>query len=166
MVKKIIKIIFVVLGIGLFLFLILHNIYSFVETTNRLKEILNPFELKNFFEIYNEESKVIYEESIKEITEAIESTIDSFEQTVNKPFEEVFLELLESLLDFGFDFIIYFCNYGLNGLLVAYILLHENITGTQTIIKTSPLAGLYLTISRIITTIKNAIKRGVRWVLN
>ena len=87
MVKKIIKIIFVVLGIGLFLFLILHNIYSFVETTNRLKEILNPFELKNFFEIYNEESKVIYEESIKEITEAIESTIDSFEQTVNKPFE-------------------------------------------------------------------------------
>lgn len=166
MVKKIIKIILVVLGIGLFLFLILHNIYSFVETTNRLKEILNPLELKNFFEIYNEESKVIYEESIKEITEAIESTIDSFQETVNKPFEEVFIELLESLLDFGFDFIIYFCNYGLNGLLIAYILLHENITGTQLTIKTSPLAGLYLTITKILTSIINTIKRGIAWLLN
>ena len=166
MVKKIIKIILVVLGIGLFLFLILHNIYSFVETTNRLKEILNPLELKNFFEIYNEESKVIYEESIKEITEAIESTIDSFQQTVNKPFEEIFIELVESFFDFGFDFIIYFCNYGLNGLLIAYILLHENITGTQTTIKTSPLAGLYLTISKILTIIKNAIIWAIKWLLN
>ena len=78
----------------------------------------------------------------------------------------MFIELLESLLDFGFDFIIYFCNYGLNGLLIAYILLHENITGTQLTIKTSPLAGLYLTITKILTSIINTIKRGIAWLLN
>jgi hypothetical protein len=47
-------------------------------------------------------------------------------------------------MDFSLNFIIYFCNYGLNGIFIAYILLQENINGTQLTIKTSPLAGLYL----------------------
>ena len=88
MVKKILKIIALVLGIGLLLFLVLNNIDSFIHTTNRLKEIFNSTELKNFFQIYNEKSTVILDESIKEITEAVGSVIDSFEQTSKLSFEE------------------------------------------------------------------------------
>ena len=71
MVKKILKIIALVLGIGLLLFLVLNNIDSFIHTTNRLKEIFNSTELKNFFQIYNEKSTVILDESIKEITDFV-----------------------------------------------------------------------------------------------
>lgn len=165
MVKKIINISLVVLGLGLILFLILHNLYSFVDTTNRLKEILNPFELKNFFEIYNETSTVIYEESIKEITKAIEGAIESIQEATNKPFEEILLDFLEGALDFGFNFIIYFCNYGLNGIMITYILLHENINGTQISIKTSPLAGIYLTISKTLSSVHEAIKMAINRLL-
>ena len=166
MVKKIIKISLVILGIGLALFLVLHNLCSFVETTNRFKEIFNINELKNFFEMYNETSTAIYDESINEIIGAVEGVIDSFEETVDKPFDELLLDLLEDTLDFGFNFIIYFCNYGLNGILVAYLLLHENINGTQLEIRTSPLAGIYLTISKTISKIKGFIVRGIKWALN
>ena len=155
MVKKIIKIITGILGIVLILFLVFHNLTSFVETTNRLKEIFNINELKNFFEIYNENSKVIYNESINEIVEAIEGFIESIEETANKSYEELLAEFLADALDFGFNFIIYFCNYGLNGILVAYLLLHENINGIQPDIKTSPFAGIYISISKFISNIKS-----------
>lgn len=53
-----------------------------------------------------------------------------------------------------------------NGILVAYLLLHENINGTQLEIRTSPFAGIYLTISKTISKIKDFIVRGIKWVLN
>ena len=40
------------------------------------------------------------------------------------------------------------------------------MSGTQMTIKTSPLAGLYVTIGNFITTIKNYVIRGIRWLLN
>lgn len=157
MVKKILKIIALVLGIGLLLFLVLNNIDSFIHTTNRLKEIFNSTELKNFFQLYNEKSTVILDESIKEITEAVGSVIDSFEQTSKLSFEELLQEFLSNLLDFGFDFFIYFCNYGLNAILISYIMLHETFNGEQLSIKTSPLAHVYLLFNNLILKLKQAI---------
>ena len=166
MVKKIIKISLVILGIGLALFLVLHNLYSFVETTNRFKEIFNINELKNFFEIYNETSTAIYDESINEIIGAVEGVIDSFEETVDKPFDELLLDLLANTLDFGFNFIIYFCNYGLNALLISYIFFHETISGTQEDIKTSKFTYIYYSIIRTLEFIRNAILKGLIWLKN
>ena len=166
MVKKIIKIALILLGIGLTLFLIVLNLNSFIETTNRFCEIADISNLKNFFEVYNDNSTVIYDESIKEIEEAINTFIESVETTMDRPFEDILLEFLANALDFGFNFIIYFCNYGLNGILISYILLHEIMSGTQITVKTSPLAGLFISLSNFITTIKNYIVRGIRWLLH
>ena len=153
MVKKILKIIALVLGIGLLLFLVLNNIDSFIHTTNRLKEIFNSTELKNFFQIYIEKSTVILDESIKEITEAVGSVIDSFEQTSKLSFEELLKQLLSNFLDFGFNFFIYFCNYGLNAILISYIMLHETFIGEQIYIKSRPLALFWVNINNFIDLI-------------
>lgn len=166
MVKKIIKILLILLGVGLVSFLIYHNYYSFQETTERVKQIFNLTELKNFFEIYNENSTVIYEESINEVIDNIESVVESIEQAVDKPFKEVVLDLLSSVLDFGFNFIIYFCNYGLNALLVAYLMLYDNINGTQLEIKTTPFAGAYLMVSKAMNKAKTIILKAIKFVLN
>ena len=166
MVKKIIKIILCVLGIGLLLFLVLNNLDSFVATTNRLSDILKIDSLKNFFEVYNESSTQIYDESIKEIEGAVNGVIDSFNQVSQKPFEELLAEFLYNLLDFGLDFFIYFCNYGLNAILIAYILLHETFAGEQLNIKTSPLAYFYIKINNLLNTIKNGLIRLFRVGVN
>ena len=49
MAKKIIKITLILLGIGLTLFLIVLNLNSFIETTNRFCEIADISNLKNIF---------------------------------------------------------------------------------------------------------------------
>ena len=110
MVRKIILSILGTLGIGFLLFLVFQNLDSFVETTKRLSEVLKIDNLKNFFEVYNESSIVIYDESIKEIEGAVNDVIDSFQQTTQRPFEEILAEFLLNALDFGLDFFIYFCN--------------------------------------------------------
>ena len=166
MVKKIIKFILCVLGIGLLLFLVLNNLDSFVATTNRLSDILKIDSLKNFFEVYNESSTQIYDESIKEIEGAVNGVIDSFNQVSQKPFEELLAEFLYNLLDFGFDFFIYFCNYGLNAILIVYILLHETFAGEQLRIKTSPLAYLWIRFNNLLNMIKNGIIWLFRQFLN
>ena len=166
MVKKIIKIILCVLGIGLLLFLVLNNLDSFVATTNRLSDILKIDSLKNFFEVYNESSTQIYDESIKEIEGAVNGVIDSFNQVTQKPLEELLAEFLYNLLDFGLDFFIYFCNYGLNAILIAYILLHETFAGEQLRIKTSPLAYLWIRFNNLLNMIKNGIIWLFRQFLN
>lgn len=166
MVRKIILSILGVLGIGVLLFLVFQNLDSFVATTNRLSDILKIDSLKNFFEVYNESSTQIYDESIKEIEGAVNGVIDSFNQVSQKPFEELLAEFLYNLLDFGLDFFIYFCNYGLNAILIAYILLHETFAGEQLNIKTSPLAYFYIKINNLLNTIKNGLIRLFRVGVN
>ena len=166
MVRKIILSILGTLGIGIFLFLVFQNLDSFVATTNRLSDILKIDSLKNFFEVYNESSTQIYDESVNEIVDAVGGVIDSFQQTVDRPFEEILAEVLLNLLDFGLDFFIYFCNYGLNAILITYILLHETFAGEQLTIKTSPLGFLWIRFNNFIDLIKNSIIRGFRWLLN
>ena len=166
MVRKIILSILGVLGIGILLFLVFQNLDSFVATTNRLSDILKIDSLKNFFAVYNESSTQIYDESIKEIEGAVNNVIDSFNQVSQKPFEELLTEFLYNLLDFGLDFFIYFCNYGLNAILIAYILLHETFAGEQLRIKTSPLAYLWIRFNNLLNMIKNGIIWLFRQFLN
>ena len=166
MVRKIILSILGTLGIGILLFLVFQNLDSFVATTNRLSDILKIDSLKNFFEVYNESSTQIYDESIKEIEGAVNNVIDSFNQVSQKPFEELLAEFLYNLLDFGLDFFIYFCNYGLNAILIVYILLHETFAGEQLNIKTSPLAYFYIKVNNLLNTIKNGLIRLFRVGVN
>ena len=166
MVRKIILSILGVLGIGILLFLVFQNLDSFVATTNRLSDILKIDSLKNFFELYNESSQVIYDESMKEIGEAVGGFVESIQATSQKPFEEILAEFLYNLLDFGLDFFIYFCNYGLNAILIAYILLHETFAGEQLNIKTSPLAYLWIKINNLLNNLKNGVIWLFRQVLN
>lgn len=166
MVRKIILSILGTLGIGILLFLVFQNLDSFVATTNRLSDILKIDSLKNFFEVYNESSTQIYDESIKEIEGAVNGVIDSFNQVSQKPFEELLAEFLYNLLDFGLDFFIYFCNYGLNAILIAYILLHETFAGEQLNIKTSPLAYLWIKINNLLNNFKNGVIWLFRQILN
>ena len=165
MVRKIILTILGTLGIGILLFLVFQNLDSFVETTKRLSEVLKIDSLKNFFEVYNESSTHIYDESIKEIEGAVNDVIDSFQQTTQRPFEEILAEFLLNALDFGLDFFIYFCNYGLNAILVAYIMLHETFAGEQITIKTSPLAFFWIKLNNLIDSIKNSIIMFFRYLL-
>ena len=165
MVRKIILSILGTLGIGFLLFLVFQNLDSFVETTKRLSEVLKIDNLKNFFEVYNESSTVIYDESIKEIEGAVNDVIDSFQQTTQRPFEEILAEFLLNALDFGLDFFIYFCNYGLNAILITYIMLHETFAGEQITIKTSPLAFFCIKLNNLIDIIRNSIIRFFRYLL-
>lgn len=165
MVRKIILSILGTLGIGFLLFLVFQNLDSFVETTKRLSEVLKIDNLKNFFELYNESSTVIYDESIKEIEGAVNDVIDSFQQTTQRPFEEILAEFLLNALDFGLDFFIYFCNYGLNAILIAYIMLHETFAGEQPNIRTSPLAFFWMRLNNLIDIIRNSIIRFSRYLL-
>ena len=165
MVRKIIITILGTLGIGILLFLVFQNLDSFVETTKRLSEVLKIDSLKNFFELYNESSTHIYDESIKEIEGAVNDVIDSFQQTTQRPFEEILAEFLLNALDFGLDFFIYFCNYGLNAILVSYIMLHETFAGEQPNIRTSPLAFFWMRLNNLIDIIRNSIIRFFRYLL-
>ena len=157
MVKKIIIAISAVLGVGVILLLVFLNIDSFIDTTNRLSQVLKIDSLKNFIEIYNESSTVIYDESINEIQTSVNALVESIKIPEDITFEEVFFNILTTLLDFSFDFIIYFCNYGLNIILIFYILLNETFNGEQLKIRTSPLALVYMTINRFMDKVKNGL---------
>ena len=150
------------LGVGVILLLVFLNIDSFIDTTNRLSQVLKIDSLKSFIEIYNESSTVIFEESISEIQTSVNNFIESIKIPEEITFEEVFLNVLNTLLDFSFDFIIYFCNYGLNIIFICYILLNETFNGEQLTIKTSPLAFFYITMNNFI----NRVKNGLVWIIN
>ena len=158
---KALKITLITLGIGLFLFLVYIYRNSFINTTNRLSDILDLEHLKNFIERYNSKSNVIYDESIKEIEGAITGTIDSIIETTNKPFDEILADFLLNLLEFTSNVLIYFCNYGINAIMLVYMLFHETILGTQISIKTSPLASFYLLMSKSLDKLKSLIKQGL-----
>ena len=86
------------LGVGVILLLILQNKDSFIETTNRLSQVLKIDNLKNFFELYNESNNVIYSESINEIADSVTNTIDSFKNSINRPIEEIILNIFEDYI--------------------------------------------------------------------
>lgn len=142
------------------------NYTSFIDTTKRLADILDIHNLKNFIEKYNSKRSFIYDESIKEIEDAVGGVIDNITQVAQKPFGELLGETLLNLLDFTSNLLIYFCNYGLNVIILAYIFFHETITGTQLSLKTSPPARLYLLIIKSIDKLKELIKKALKKLKN
>lgn len=142
------------------------NYTSFIDTTMRLADILDIHNLKNFIEKYNSKRSFIYDESIKEIEDAVGGVIDNITQVAQKPFGELLGETLLNLLDFTSNLLIYFCNYGLNVIILAYIFFHETITGTQLSLKTSPPARLYLLIIKSIDKLKELIKKALKKLKN
>lgn len=154
------------LGVGLLLFLVLSNLNSFKETSIRFTDIWKADPLLNFFEDYNQKSTAIYDESIAEIGNWVEGVIDEFEEIKQTDFKELLLNLLYNFLDFSLNFFIYFCNYGLNIILVLYIFLHETFSGTQLEIRTTPLTFLYLKVDSFFLKIRTKTKQGIKWCFN
>lgn len=160
------KIILMILGAGIFLLLVFFNLSNFIDTTERLLQIKDLSTLKNYFEIYNTNSTVIYDESIKEIEGAITEVIDKVQAASNKSISEIILNLLSNLLDFTFNFLIYFCNFGINILFITWLTFHETINGTNLTIRTTPLAALYIKINKLISKIKQAVVKALKRLLS
>ena len=165
MVKKITKYLLVVLGIGLLLFLVLHNIDSFVTSTHRLGEILKIDSLKNWFEVYNNQNTVIHDEAIQEIETNVNTIIENVEATSKLTFEEMLVNFLTNFANFSLDFFIYFCNYGLNAILICYMMLHETFTGEQERIKTSLFARFFIMVDSLYQTAKKVVTKAISYIL-
>ncbi len=165
MVLKISKIACGILGVAVILLLVFLNINDFIDTTNRLKDILDYNNLKNWFDVYNESHNAKYQESINKITTTVDGVINSFSSSEIKPIEEILTNLLITLLDFSFNFIIYFCNYGVNIILIAYMILKDTIIGTQEKIRTSKPAQVFIIISKTITKLKTFIIAQIKRLL-
>ncbi len=163
--KRIIFWTYIGLGVGLLLFLVLSNLESFKTTSIRLTDIWKAHPLLNFFEDYNNKSTTIYDESVKEIEDFVEGVVTEFNEVTNTSLKDHLLQFLKSFLDFSFNFLIYFCNYGINILLIFYICLHETFAGTQLEIKVSLFAKIYLKIDKVFYIIKFNLMRGIKWIL-
>jgi len=165
---KALKIISIILGVGILLLLVFLNLESFKASSIRLCEIGKIDSLRNYFEVFNESSSTIYDESINEIGQWIEDVIIEFEEISSKTPSEYLESFLEGFFDFTLNFMMYFCNIGINVLLLCYIFMHETFTGTQETIKTSPLAHLYIIVDKTLDTAKktvlNVIKKGLHFL--
>lgn len=160
------KIISITLGAGIFLLLVFFNLTNFIDTTERLLQVKDLSTLKNYFEIYNTNSTIIYDESIKEIEGTITEVIDKVQAASNKSISEIILNLLSNLLDFTLNFLIYFCNFGINILFITWLTFHETINGTNLNIRTTPLATLYIKINKLISKIKQAVVKALKRLLS
>ena len=134
MVKKIIKNSFEVLFLGLCLFIVLQSTSLFIYATDRAVTIIDIEKVKAFFELTSEEEFTGY------LYEIYEEIYRFFKYISSLDIEKI----LTLLWDFILDFIIYFCNFGLNILLVIVIILHETFTKEEAEIKTSNGAKFYL----------------------
>lgn len=155
--KKIIISIVVMLEVGFCLFLVLTNTNSFITSTNRLLELSNIPNIKNYFQISNDNSNVIYNEVINDISDKIDTFSSNINAFFNRPFGDIMLDIIDNALTFVFNFIIYFCNYGLTIILVLYLFLHETFNGTQLDIRTTPLAFFYLKVDNLRFKIRDKI---------
>ena len=66
--KQILLISYIALVVACMALLVLYNIDSFVFTTNRFKEVFNLEEVKIFFELNLENSNIIYDAIVLEVT--------------------------------------------------------------------------------------------------
>lgn len=125
MVKKLTKICFEVLFIGLCLYLVLLSTDIFKDATWRLLEGLDLLNVQTFFEKFDSASyiKMYIEEIQTYITNIIDYLFFS-----DIPFYQIVLDFIELLWNWILDLIIYFCNFGLTILLVLWIILHETFS--------------------------------------
>lgn len=163
-VKKICKLLITTLVVCTCILLVIVNIDSFKETTNRFKEIFKFEELKCFFELYNINNNVIVNEIQEEIKQFIQNIINYLDQP-KKDFFESLGDFCYNAFDFLLDCIIYFGNFGMNILFILYIYFHEVFTSTHLEIKTTKLAKFHLQIKKIINKIILFIKKLIISIL-
>lgn len=164
-VKKVSKLLITTLVVCTCILLVIVNIDSFKETTNRFKEIFKFEELKCFFELYNINNNIIQEEIISSIKEYFINLIDSFKNTKQDFFQSLG-DFIYNVFDLFLDLIIYFGNFGMNILFILYIYFHEVFTSVHLDIKTSRLAKFHLQIKKIINKIITFIKMLLLKILN
>lgn len=164
MVKKIITIIYIALVVVFGSLLVFINKEVFQETTIRLLTITDYKNLKCFFENYTSVNEVIYEETIKEVTDIISEVVTKIITPPQKSFEEIALTFITNLLDFTLNFIIYFANIGINVILAISIYLHETFSATKLKIKKSLPAKIYLLIFTSIAFIIKKIIFGTKYI--
>lgn len=166
MVRKIILITLGVLEVGLVLLLVLTNLNSFASSINRLGEILKIGSLKNYFELSNESSSVIIEQSVNEIADWVVGKSNEVSNYFNQPFYVIILDLFTKVFDLLLNFIIYFCNYGLTLIVVLYLTLHEIFVSEQLKIKTTPFAYTYMKADGVVDGIISKIKIIINKILD
>lgn len=138
--KKIALISFEVLFLGLCLWIVLQSTSLFIYATDRAITIIDFENVRAFFELTNDEILMGY---LWEIYEKISGIIKYIFDLDISIFKKV-VRLLEALWNFLLDFIIYFCNFGLNIVLIIGIILHETFTKEELEIKTTKGAKVYL----------------------
>lgn len=167
MVKKIITISYVVLVVALMVLLVLRNVPSFVETTKRFKEVFDLDTVKIFFEQDLENSNILYDEIVTEVTNDMATFLSKVHDFFTN--DEVRLDSISEALSIIFDafcdFLIYFCNFGLNILMVLIIYFNETFNATRLNTNKTIFAKVYLFIYGILNKIVKAIIFGIKWAL-
>ena len=139
MVKKIAKISFEVLFIGLCLWIVLQSTSIFIEATERLKDIVQIRTVKNFFESFDAEPYI--ESYIKAIENFAAKIVELFEREDFWTIVGIFFDNLWNLI---LDAIIFFCNFGVTILFVLWIILHEAFSKEEPNVKYTRGAIIYL----------------------
>ena len=155
--KKIIKISFEVLFILLCVFLVLQNTSLFINTTNRLKSIIDYKNIKTFFEIYDQTKLNQYHQNItNKVLNIITYLFDENISLIDK-LNNLLLKIINLLL----DIIINFTNIGLNIILLISVILHEEFTKEVEKIKYTKGAIIYLKINNFLNLIIKQIKISI-----
>ena len=167
MVKKIITVSYVVLVVTIMVLLVLCNVPSFIKTTNRFKEVFNLEEVKIFFELDIENSHILYDEIVTEVTNDAATFLSKiYDFFSNKDVRlDSLNEALSKIFDAFCDFLIYFCNFGLNALMVIMIYFNETFNATRLNTNKTIFAKIYLFIYGILSKIILWIVFGIKWVL-
>ena len=101
--RKLITILYVALVLSVMIILVLLNKESFKETTKRFMEVFNITNVKCFFEAYLENSNIVYEEVVDEVTTTIvngtQDIINNFTST--EPLLDRFLNFLSNFMILG-----------------------------------------------------------------
>ena len=161
MAKKIIKISFEVLFILLCVFLVLQSTSLFINTTNRLKSIIDYKNIKIFFEIYDQTKLNQYHQNLtNKILNIITYLFDENISLIDK-LNNLLLKIINLLL----DIIINFTNIGLNIILLISIILHEEFTKEVEKIKYTKGAIIYLKINNFLKLIIKQIKITIHKLL-
>lgn len=164
---KVLKVLYILLVVVFGSLLVISNIEQFKEITTRFLQIFRINDLKCFFEQHNITNEIIIEETIKEITDEVISTIDKI-TTPSKPFAEIMLDILNNVLNLTFNFLIYFANIGINILFILFIYFNETFNATKQKIKKTIPARIYLfifgIISFLVSSLALIIKKTIKLV--
>ncbi len=166
--KKVLFIIYVVLGVSAMILLAYHNRNSFIETTNRFKEVFKFTEVKCFFELSLDNSNIMFDDIVDSVTTDVVDFYYSIKDSVSlqESFWDSFLNSLNTFSNILCDFLIYFCNIGLNIFLILLIYFKETFNAEKNKIRMTRSAKIFqvicdtikLIIGNVVKLFKNIFK--------